>query len=87
LTRIGHPALRRTALAGRWAHPIEEINEHFGLTRRTPYDTIAGFMLGRLGRLATVGDTVTTDGVRLTVDSMDGKRVARVWIFPRASPS
>jgi len=67
---------------------IEEINEHFGLDLQDPhYDTIAGFMLGRLGRLATVGDTVTTDGVRITVDSMDGKRVARVWIFPRASPS
>jgi CBS domain containing-hemolysin-like protein len=67
---------------------IEEINEHFGLELQDPhYDTIAGFMLGRLGRLAMVGDTVTTDGVRLTVDSMDGKRVARVWIFPRAGPS
>ncbi len=67
---------------------IEEINQHFGLQLQDPYyDTIAGFILGRLGRLATVGDTITVDGVRLTVDAMDGKRVARVWLFPLAEPS
>jgi CBS domain containing-hemolysin-like protein len=65
---------------------IEEINEHFGLALQDPhYDTIAGFILGRLGRLAAVGDTVTVDGARLRVDSMDGKRVARVWLFPQAT--
>jgi len=64
--------------------PIEEVNEYFGLQLTNPhYDTIAGYFLGRLGRLAKLGDTIVEDGVRLRVVAMDGRRVARVWIFPQ----
>jgi len=64
--------------------PIEEVNEYFGLQLADPhYDTIAGYLLGRLGRLAKLGDTIAADGVRLRVVAMDGRRVARVWIFPQ----
>ena len=64
--------------------PIEEVNEYFGLQLSDPhYDTIAGYLLGRLGRLAKLGDTIVEDGVRLRVVAMDGRRVARVWIFPQ----
>ncbi len=62
---------------------IEEVNEHFGLNLSDPhYDTIAGFILGRLGRVAKVGDTVVVDGVRLRVEAMDGLRIARVSLTP-----
>jgi CBS domain containing-hemolysin-like protein len=62
---------------------IEEVNEHFNLDLQDPdYDTIAGFVLGRLERLAKVGDVITTDGVRLRVEAMDGFRIARVSIQP-----
>jgi putative hemolysin len=62
---------------------IEEVNEHFGLELDDPdYDTIAGFMLGRLGRLAKVGDTIRIDGTSLRVEAMDGKRIARVSLIP-----
>ena len=38
---------------------IEEINEHFGLQLSDPnYDTIAGYVLGKLGRIPQVGDVV-----------------------------
>jgi CBS domain containing-hemolysin-like protein len=58
---------------------IQEVNEHFGLTLQDPhYDTIAGFFLGRLGRLAQIGDTVVADGVRLRVEALDGRRIARI---------
>ena len=64
--------------------PIEEVNEYFGLQLSDPhYDTIAGFLLGRLGRLAKLGDTIVADGARLRVVAMDGRRVARVWVFPQ----
>jgi CBS domain containing-hemolysin-like protein len=63
--------------------PIEEVNETFELQLVDPYyDTIAGYMLGRLGRIAKVGDTVDVDGIRLRVEALDGKRVARVWFYP-----
>lgn len=62
---------------------IEEVNEHFDLTLEDPdYDTIAGYVLGRLGRLAKVGDTIRIDGTRLRVEAMDGKRIARVSLIP-----
>ncbi len=62
--------------------PIEDVNEHFGLALRDEnYDTIAGFVLGRLDRIAKVGDTVEADGARFKVEAMDGLRIARVSLF------
>ncbi len=59
--------------------PIEDVNEFFGLNLQDEhYDTIAGFVLGRLGRMAKVGDMVESDGVRLKVEALDGLRIARL---------
>jgi putative hemolysin len=58
---------------------IDEVNEHFNLKLSDPhYDTIAGYMLGRLGRMAQVGDVVPIDRAQLRVLAMDGLRIARV---------
>ncbi|NIM95142.1 MAG: DUF21 domain-containing protein [Anaerolineales bacterium] len=58
---------------------ITEVNTHFNLELSDQnYDTIAGFILGRLGRMARVGDTVYVDGIELRVIAMDGLRIARV---------
>jgi CBS domain containing-hemolysin-like protein len=60
---------------------IEEINERLNLKLSDPdYDTIAGFVLGRLGRMAAEGDTVIADGVQLRVEAMDGRRIDRISI-------
>jgi CBS domain containing-hemolysin-like protein len=65
--------------------PIEELNTRFQLALHDPhYDTIAGYILGRLGRLARVGDTITAEGVRLRVEAMDGLRIARVSMRPHS---
>lgn len=61
--------------------PIEEVNESFDLNLEDPnYDTIAGYVLGRLQRIGMVGDEVEvlTGGRRLTfrVEAMDGLRIA-----------
>lgn len=62
---------------------IDEVNDHFGLNLANPdYDTIAGFVLGKLGRLAQVGDSIEVEGVTLRVEAMDGRRVARVSLSP-----
>jgi len=58
---------------------IEEVNEELELTLTDPhYDTIAGYMLGRLGRIARQGDVVESQGARLRVVAMDGLRIARI---------
>jgi putative hemolysin len=61
--------------------PIEEVNEHFGLKLEEPhYDTIAGFVLGRLGHIPQEGEMVVdrSNHVLLKVSSMDRQRIARV---------
>jgi CBS domain containing-hemolysin-like protein len=58
---------------------IEEVNQHLGVQLVEPeYDTIAGYVLGKLGRIANTNDAVEGDGVRLRVEEMDGLRIARV---------
>lgn len=60
---------------------IEEVNEHLHLDLNDPdYDTIAGFVLGRLGRLARQDDVVEYGGVQLKVEEMDQLRISRVSI-------
>ena len=45
-----------------------------------PYETLAGLMLDRLGRVADVGDSVEVDGWRLEVTMMEGHRIDRIWV-------
>jgi CBS domain containing-hemolysin-like protein len=61
---------------------IDEVNEEFGLNLADPhYDTIAGYVLGRLRRLAQVGDEIKARGVRLRVEALEGRRIARLSLF------
>ncbi len=69
---------------------MEDIKDHLGIYLSDPnYDTVAGFILGKLGRLARQGDIVEDQdaGVRLTVHSMDRLRIARVMITRLESKS
>ena len=64
---------------------IEEVGELTGVTLPDgPYETLAGYVLSRLGRLGRVGDTVEIDGHVLTVAEVNGLRIARVTIGPSA---
>jgi putative hemolysin len=64
---------------------IEDINDRLGLRLVDPdYDTIAGFVLGRLGRMAEEGDTIVADGIQLRVQALDGWRIDRISITPLA---
>ncbi len=61
--------------------PIEDFNERFNLALKNPdYNTVAGFVIGKLGRLAQVGDSIKAEGLRFQVEAMDGLRIARLSI-------
>jgi putative hemolysin len=45
-----------------------------------PYETVAGFIVSRLGRLPCTGDVVEHDGNKLTVLELDGLRISRVRV-------
>ncbi|GIV85546.1 MAG: membrane protein [Candidatus Roseilinea sp.] len=68
---------------------IGDVNDAFGLKLEDPnYDTIGGFVMGQLGRIPVVGDSVElkSQGVALSVEEMDKLRVARLRLRRIADP-
>ena len=71
---------------------VSDTNQQFGLhIDESTYTTIGGYVLGRLGRRARVGDVVDVEGRKMRVDALDGLRVAKVWLskakqLPPAEP-
>jgi CBS domain containing-hemolysin-like protein len=46
------------------------------------YETVAGFLMSQLGRVAAVGDEVAIENGVLRVERMDGRRVDRIRFVP-----
>ena len=60
---------------------VTDVNEQFGLhIDEDTYTTLGGYVLGRIGRRARVGDAFDIEGRRLRVVALDGLRVAKVWL-------
>ncbi len=61
---------------------VDELAELFDtsieLEDEDEYDTIGGLVFHRIGRVPVPGDQVEVDGLRLTVESTDGRRVGKV---------
>jgi CBS domain containing-hemolysin-like protein len=75
----------RIEFPGRTA--IDELNERYGLALPDEdYTTVAGFVLGRLGRVARTGDEVTMRGGILRVTSMKGRRIDRLALTLAPEP-
>ena len=67
------------------ALPIYELSEQIpGLTvpDESAYETVGGYVMSKLGRIAAVGDTVDVDGGTLAVTRMDGRRIDRICFKP-----
>jgi len=61
---------------------IEDVNEQLDLELQDPnYDTIAGYVLGRLGHIPKMKESVEEGNVRLRVEAMDGLRIARLSLI------
>jgi putative hemolysin len=50
-----------------------------------PYETVAGFVIARLGHLPTVGERVEVEGTGLEVAGVDGNRVTHLVLEPARS--
>jgi putative hemolysin len=63
---------------------IDDLAEHFGVdldgADREQYDTVGGLVYHEIGGVPNVGDTVEVDGLTLTVESTDGRRVGKVLV-------
>ncbi|MBI3943004.1 MAG: HlyC/CorC family transporter [Chloroflexi bacterium] len=68
--------------------PIEDVNEKLGLNLHDAnYATIAGFVLGKFGRIPKVGDEIQVDNYIFRVEAMDGLRIARLAMIPVSPPA
>jgi CBS domain containing-hemolysin-like protein len=60
---------------------VPDINEQFGLhIDEDTYTTIGGYLMGRIGRRAHVGEAIEVEGRIMRVVAIDGLRVSRVWL-------
>ena len=44
------------------------------------FDTVGGLVFRELGKMPSPGDTISVDGVKITVQSVIGRRIRRVKI-------
>ena len=60
---------------------VTDVNAQFGLKiDESTYTTLGGYVMGRIGRRARVGDSIEVEGRRMRVLALDGLRVAKVWV-------
>jgi putative hemolysin len=72
-----------TTLAG--GLTIEDFSEQAGVALVDgDYETVAGYVIARLGRIPKVGDAVRVDETHIEVVEMDGLRITRVSVTPEA---
>ena len=63
-----------------------ETQMRWKLPRSGGAETLAGFLLGRLGHIPLAGERVDFDGHRLTVLEMQGRRISKVRVENRSAP-
>lgn len=65
-----------------------ETQMQWDLPRDGGVETLAGFLLFRLGHIPRAGESVEFDGRRLTVTEMEGRRISKVRVepVPQGSP-
>ncbi|TQJ60550.1 CBS domain containing-hemolysin-like protein [Arthrobacter sp. SLBN-83] len=87
------PGLLQSA-SGDWYFPgllrPDELSEQIpGLSvpDEAAYETVGGYVMSKLGRIALVGDTVDVNGGTLSVTRMDGRRIDRICFHPVAEPA
>jgi putative hemolysin len=63
---------------------VDELEElfdiHLELEDEEEYDTVGGLVYHRIGGVPSPGDKVELDGITLTVESTDGRRVGKVLV-------
>jgi putative hemolysin len=63
--------------------PVEEVERLLGrkgMVSNEDFHTLAGFILWRLGRMPSIGETLEWEGLRFEIIDMDGRRIDRVLV-------
>jgi CBS domain containing-hemolysin-like protein len=68
--------------------PIDDVNDLLDADLPTgAWDTVGGLVFDLLGHVPVTGESVTSGGLRLKVDRVNGRRIERVSIVPLADAS
>jgi CBS domain containing-hemolysin-like protein len=66
---------------------VDDLNEMLGSELpEEGWDTVGGLVFGTLGRVPVVGESIELDGLTITVEHVQGRRVGKVHIAPRSAP-
>jgi magnesium and cobalt exporter, CNNM family len=67
---------------------VPDVNEQFGLhIDEDTYTTLGGYVMGRIGRRAHVGESIEVENRIMRVVALDGLRVSRVWLSTPTKPA
>ena len=76
--------------AGAWYFPgimrpdeVSRLVPLLNIPDEAGYETVGGYIMAELGRIAKVGDRVGVEGGLLEVERMDGRRIDRVSFIPQ----
>jgi putative hemolysin len=66
--------------------PIDEFADHIGapVNPEADYETVAGFVLNTLNHLPEIGETFSIDGWQFEVLDLDGRRIDKILVTPKA---
>jgi CBS domain containing-hemolysin-like protein len=68
--------------------PVDELNELVGAELPDgDWDTVGGLVFGHLGHVPIEGESVDVDGVRLTAEKVQGRRINRVRVSKIPRPT
>ncbi|MEI7814678.1 MAG: hemolysin family protein [Coriobacteriia bacterium] len=62
--------------------PVDDLNEVFGTDIDIDADSVGGLFTEVAGRIPEVGESVSVDGLKLTVDELQGNRICRLTVEP-----
>jgi CBS domain containing-hemolysin-like protein len=66
--------------------PVDEVNDLLDAHLPTgAWDTVGGLVFDLLGHVPVAGESVMSDGLRLEVERVNGRRIERVRIVPMAA--
>ena len=64
---------------------IDDANEEYQLhLPKDGWDTVGGLVMDLAGGVPEIGQVLVTEGYRLTVERMEGRRVEEVFVEPIA---
>ncbi len=62
--------------------PVDDLNETFGTDIETEADSVGGMFVELVGRIPAPGEAIVVEGLRLTAERVEGRRVRQLLVEP-----